>query len=103
MSTMTSSETSTDSAEASGEDIGEFALIARMAARLKGGLPKGVVGIGDDCESISLDPEARVCVPFDLHSDPVNQNTQADLIAEKVGEGYSGTREAAGGGGCPSP
>lgn len=54
MSTMTSSETSTDSAEASGEDTGEFALIARMAARLKGGLPEGVVGIGDDCAALPL-------------------------------------------------
>lgn len=50
MSTMTS----TDSAESPGEDIGEFALIARMAARLKGGLPEGVVGIGDDCAALPL-------------------------------------------------
>jgi len=54
MSTMTSSETSTDSAGSPGEDFGEFALIARMAARLKGGLPEGVVGIGDDCAALPL-------------------------------------------------
>lgn len=54
--------TSSDSMEHSGENTagknrektGEFELIARMAARLKGDLPKGVVGIGDDCAALPL-------------------------------------------------
>ena len=65
MSTMTS----TDSPEASGEELGEFELIARMAARLKGGLPEGVVGIGDDCAALPLSDGGVQLLTCDLMVD----------------------------------
>jgi len=47
-------------------ELGEFGLIARLAARFGQGLPPGMVGIGDDCAVIPWDEGTSLLVTTDL-------------------------------------